>query len=151
MLRRPPRSTRHDTLFPYTALFRSGGEENDRHNPTADGRGKVGTSAALHLSVVLKPAEAGLRNWEQNSTGLPGPSRATTRMPLMFAVDLPVASLYARFAGRGREVRRTARAGEPQDLIRQALAEMVPATAGEISEATGLDPDRKRTRLNSSH
>src|SRR3546814_9703017 len=60
-------------------------------------------------------------------------------MPLMFAVDLPVASLYARFAGRGREVRRTARAGEPQDLIRQALAEMVPATAGEISEATGLD------------
>ncbi|HEY9536774.1 MAG TPA: hypothetical protein VIS03_04195 [Kiloniellaceae bacterium] len=57
----------------------------------------------------------------------------------MFAVDLPVASLYARFAGRGREVRRTARAGEPQDLIRQALAEMVPATAGEISEATGLD------------
>src|SRR3546814_14928169 len=105
-----------------------------------DGRGKGGTRAAVHLSVVLKPAEAGLRNWEQNSTGLPGPSRATTRMPLMFAVDLPVASLYARFAGRGREVRRTARAGEQQDLLRQALAEMVPATAGELDEATGLDP-----------
>src|SRR3546814_19355608 len=27
MLRRPPRSTRTDTLFPYTTLFRSGGRE----------------------------------------------------------------------------------------------------------------------------
>src|SRR3546814_6522487 len=27
MLRRPPRSTRTDTLFPYTTLFRSGGRD----------------------------------------------------------------------------------------------------------------------------
>src|SRR3546814_8439926 len=27
MIRRPPRSTRTDTLFPYTTLFRSGGHE----------------------------------------------------------------------------------------------------------------------------
>src|SRR3546814_18317551 len=27
MILRPPRSTRTDTLFPYTTLFRSGGEE----------------------------------------------------------------------------------------------------------------------------
>src|SRR3546814_2002138 len=27
MIRRPPRSTRTDTLFPYTTRFRSGGEE----------------------------------------------------------------------------------------------------------------------------
>src|SRR3546814_10487100 len=31
MIRRPPRSTRMDTLFPYTTLFRSGsGEANSR-------------------------------------------------------------------------------------------------------------------------
>src|SRR3546814_15933038 len=31
MIRRPPRSTRTDTLFPYTTLFRSGAEiEDDR-------------------------------------------------------------------------------------------------------------------------
>src|SRR3546814_6510845 len=30
MIRRPPRSTRTDTLFPYTTLFRSGGEEPQR-------------------------------------------------------------------------------------------------------------------------
>src|SRR3546814_12676669 len=33
MIRRPPRSTRTDTLFPYTTLFRSkaGGRRDDRH------------------------------------------------------------------------------------------------------------------------
>src|SRR3546814_3969464 len=30
MLRRPPRSTRTDTLFPYTTLFRSGGPAVDQ-------------------------------------------------------------------------------------------------------------------------
>src|SRR3546814_9908645 len=30
MIRRPPRSTRTDTLFPYTTLFRSGREAVDR-------------------------------------------------------------------------------------------------------------------------
>src|SRR3546814_8429892 len=29
MIRRPPRSTRTDTLFPYTTLFRSGGDLMD--------------------------------------------------------------------------------------------------------------------------
>src|SRR3546814_14697728 len=28
MIRRPPRSTRTDTLFPYTTLFRSGSDDN---------------------------------------------------------------------------------------------------------------------------
>src|SRR3546814_3505204 len=31
MIRRPPRSTRTDTLFPYTTLFRSGKKEGRRH------------------------------------------------------------------------------------------------------------------------
>src|SRR3546814_20628688 len=34
MIRRPPRSTRTDTLFPYTTLFRS--EEEQRDNQPAD-------------------------------------------------------------------------------------------------------------------
>src|SRR3546814_12408158 len=32
MIRRPPRSTRTDTLFPYTTLFRSAGENDERAN-----------------------------------------------------------------------------------------------------------------------
>src|SRR3546814_12849514 len=42
MIRRPPRSTRTDTLFPYTTLFRS----------PAAGRA-VGEHAALALSLAL--------------------------------------------------------------------------------------------------
>src|SRR3546814_2737866 len=41
MIRRPPRSTRTDTLVPYTTLFRSNGYRNDRCksiNPWTSGR-----------------------------------------------------------------------------------------------------------------
>src|SRR3546814_13816716 len=55
MIRRPPRSTRTDSLFPYTTLFRS------RHAPahaTARRRGR-------HLSVraLIDPAGAEGRAW----------------------------------------------------------------------------------------
>src|SRR3546814_5199538 len=59
MIRRPPRSTRTDTLFPYTTLFRSlrrwsrttGGRSDATHHPTvrrrrgADGRPRNRTGA----------------------------------------------------------------------------------------------------------
>src|SRR3546814_4124468 len=38
MIRRPPRSTRTDTLFPYTTLFRSTGRRPG-HGPTSCGAG----------------------------------------------------------------------------------------------------------------
>src|SRR3546814_14320766 len=46
MIRRPPRSTRTDTLFPYTTLFRSG-EEQTKRSLRRDGarRGARGRSA----------------------------------------------------------------------------------------------------------
>src|SRR3546814_2107374 len=47
MIRRPPRSTRTDTLFPYTTLFRSpGGAADGRSLPRLSG----GPRRALHLS-----------------------------------------------------------------------------------------------------
>src|SRR3546814_4685049 len=42
MIRRPPRSTRTDTLFPYTTLFRSG----SRPRAEARGRGQIALRAA---------------------------------------------------------------------------------------------------------
>src|SRR3546814_4358549 len=36
MIRRPPRSTRTDTLFPYTTRFRSGSERAHRQRPAVD-------------------------------------------------------------------------------------------------------------------
>src|SRR3546814_15079611 len=38
MIRRPPRSTRTDTLFPYTTLFRSYPPDPGRARQAADGR-----------------------------------------------------------------------------------------------------------------
>src|SRR3546814_2075362 len=35
MIRRPPRSTLTDTLFPYTTLFRSAGQAGDHDQPVA--------------------------------------------------------------------------------------------------------------------
>src|SRR3546814_17269833 len=54
MIRRPPRSTRTDTLFPYTTLFRSGGavarrvrgpDRADRGRAVADVVSRAGSSA----------------------------------------------------------------------------------------------------------
>src|SRR3546814_2096358 len=46
MIRRPPRSTRTDTLFPYTTLFRSNGRDRDRGRQMAGGRGACPRRAA---------------------------------------------------------------------------------------------------------
>src|SRR3546814_19896523 len=55
MIRRPPRSTRTDTLFPYTSLFRSqeqgedgiGAVIDDRRLDRPDRRGEVGRTEGL--------------------------------------------------------------------------------------------------------
>src|SRR3546814_6726450 len=56
MIRRPPRSTRTDTLFPYTTLFRS------RANPyglSAASAARAGSSARARVSrVIARPQTA---------------------------------------------------------------------------------------------
>src|SRR3546814_8867816 len=47
MIRRPPRSTRTDTLFPYTTLVRSGGRHRGQRDPRNDTPG-------CHRRMVLK-------------------------------------------------------------------------------------------------
>src|SRR3546814_3255082 len=57
MLRRPPRATRTDTLFPYTALFRS--QKEDRQAALAGDAGAGGdVLAGLLLDVELDPLAA---------------------------------------------------------------------------------------------
>src|SRR3546814_1596231 len=58
MIRRPPRSTRTDTLFPYTTLFRSGADARanilhrvvDRHARRDDPARRVD----VHIDVLLR-------------------------------------------------------------------------------------------------
>src|SRR3546814_1164428 len=45
MIRRPPRSTRTDTLFPYTTLFRSAGDDDDLFGLRHEEGGILGTAA----------------------------------------------------------------------------------------------------------
>jgi hypothetical protein len=68
----------------------------------------------------------------------------------MFAVEIPRIYFYARFSGLPQVSKRKAAATQvpgsrsggtaPQEQIRDALADMLPSTAAEIAEATGLDP-----------
>src|SRR3546814_10223189 len=62
MIRRPPRSTRTDTLFPYTTLFRSGGFE------------QVGIEAS-QLFVVFDQ-DNGFQRQDRRSRGAAGRSSA---------------------------------------------------------------------------
>src|SRR3546814_438851 len=52
MLRRPPRSTRTDTLFPYTTLFRSGRSASPGPAVDLSKWNLAGTSFALMVSTV---------------------------------------------------------------------------------------------------
>src|SRR3546814_6600428 len=61
MIRRPPRSTRTNTLFPYTTLFRSAGGapagQTRSHGEPRDGRSCEPTARASRC-VGLRPAHA---------------------------------------------------------------------------------------------
>src|SRR3546814_18481781 len=54
MIRRPPRSTRTDTLFPYTTLFRSGGGKMS-HNPVPNDHLRAERRALLEAMLVHVP------------------------------------------------------------------------------------------------
>src|SRR3546814_14741642 len=65
MIRRPPRSTRTDTLFPYTTLFRSG-RRHRSGEVRGDGEGYA-RRARLRQARARGPAGAGLRSEEHTS------------------------------------------------------------------------------------
>src|SRR3546814_6594485 len=59
MIRRPPRSTRTDTLFPYTTLFRSDcSTETDAHSRGSSNGQGMRRSRALVPSTRLQPTSA---------------------------------------------------------------------------------------------
>src|SRR3546814_2267020 len=68
MIRRPPRSTRTDTLFPYTTLFRSGAQERRQHEDCEecqdDGGGPfvVEHHHAMGIGAAHQADEAGARH-----------------------------------------------------------------------------------------
>src|SRR3546814_9695896 len=76
MIRRPPRSTRTDTLFPYTTLFRSrareaeaelGPEDDQNRGELDDRRRDVEEQEVKHRVDALGPALDHLRSEEHTS------------------------------------------------------------------------------------
>src|SRR3546814_5280116 len=108
MIRRPPRSTRTDTLFPYTTLFRSrmtghgAGSEHARQRVPHQG-----LAIAVHLVVAFDP-------WLEH-----------------------ILDEAKEFLGASR--------GRPGPLLVDRHGQ-VPGTPRQ-----DVRPDRKSTRLNSSH
>src|SRR3546814_10225010 len=91
MIRRPPRSTRTDTLFPYTSLFRSGIDRRLLDHPLRGDR--------LHLGLVIADALEIAEMHEVDRVA----RRADFLVHLEAALELLVVVLAERAVGRQRE------------------------------------------------
>src|SRR3546814_2636669 len=113
MIRRPPRSTRTDTLFPYTTLFRSTDLSPEQAN-----EGVVGVSSGNHAQGVA---------WAAKRLGI----RATIVMPS----NAPAMKLAAT-RGLGAEVVLYDRVSESRDAV---AAKLLDERGGTLVHAYG-DP-----------
>src|SRR3546814_10349598 len=143
MIRRPPRSTRTDTLFPYTTLFRSGAPDTyapeykamfralvDGRTPLivhcTAGKDRTGVAVALILYTLGVPREIIVQDFQE------------TERRAGFADSEPKMRAFLGDAGYerlGEEGRRAMWRADPI-FIDAAFDSII---------------DRKSTRLNSSH
>src|SRR3546814_9260683 len=75
MLRRPPRSTRTDTLFPYTTLFRSAGRDAGRRPQSSASKTKPAGTAIGYAFPSRIPAAALRPNCSPTSSIRSSPPR----------------------------------------------------------------------------
>src|SRR3546814_2532514 len=112
MIRRPPRSTRTDTLFPYTTLFRSIRAPGRRAEPLA-GVGRIGRRGVG--DVALRPGANTARASRADKLALaraPGDARSGRGWPVGSRAT-PDADGRARELGRDRRGG-TARGWQPR-------------------------------------
>src|SRR3546814_4777837 len=126
MIRQPPRSTRTDTLFPYTTLFRSGAlglvRRNLRTVRAVPGRWK------RHYTQLDVRWRMGLQRVPRRVAEAEGRSRAGRECrsgdnPLSDSGDLPAAHSHARRrVGRRNDCRSEEHTSELQSLMRISYA-----------------------------
>src|SRR3546814_12478888 len=126
MIRRQPRSTRTDTLFPYTTLFRSLAAHPQLIYALLTGYGLAGPEAA---SAAYDIAAYWARSGMAASLQVPGS-------------DLPL-----QRGGMGDHT--VAMTGAA--MVSAALFERTRTGKGQLVTTSLLRQDRKSTRLNSSH
>src|SRR3546814_199571 len=162
MLPRPPRSTRTDTLFPYTTLFRSGGIDHDAGGLDA---GFLDPVDELAFMVALAEDEAeGQPVAGLAAQGLDvGEGGAAINFRLALAQKVQVGTVQ-NIGGR-TDFPRAARRLLPL-LCHASICSIRPEPARGLAvhhrpsagnpliagaDAAGRAEDRKSTRLNSSH
>src|SRR3546814_4962053 len=124
MIRRPPRSTRTDTLFPYTTLFRS---------------------RIARDRLQLDDAVVDLRHFLGEQLGHELRVRARQE-------DLRPALLLAHVVDVGAHPVAGAKRFPRQAFVAPHQRLCTPEIDGHVAELVALDAaDRKSTRLNSSH
>src|SRR3546814_5308693 len=127
MIRRPPRSTRTDTLFPYTTLFRSVSD--------------AGTNI-----FVSNPADVG-----GNALMKDGRIGCTGACPIVTIPEMPGSAID----GIGRKAGYIHVLHVNGQVFSAFKAENIDITVISFRESSckieGINVDRKSTRLNSSH
>src|SRR3546814_11048137 len=87
MIRRPPRSTRTDTLFPYTTLFRSPAS-TDRPAQIRALSAMTGHSAICHSAICITPRAHG-GHYRQTAAGKQGVKKTNGRAGISRPAILP--------------------------------------------------------------
>src|SRR3546814_4889550 len=153
MLRRPPRSTRTDTLFPYTTLFRS------QVYPVTSLMLQTLQGGYAFMLVIVVMFYAGELAWKERGARL---GEVTDAMPMPDWVPLAakMATLVAvvlafqavgAVAAMGFQLVKGFTAIEPGLYARELLLGSVPfVLMGGLALVLQV-LDRKSTRLNSSH
>src|SRR3546814_6018737 len=120
MIRRPPRSTRTDTLFPYTTLFRSIGGDAERY--TAIAFRQQLRIAAPALIMDLRPGSVEFKRTELRLTEL----NVSNDLRLIVKNGMPINDRTADNELRGRRqdrvVRSEGRKFELPSLMRSSYA-----------------------------
>src|SRR3546814_20915188 len=83
MIRRPPRSTRTDTRFPYTTLFRSGQDELDALYPALD---DAGQAACPPVEVIAQAERVQMAEGRQGGRSEEHTSELQSLMRISYAV-----------------------------------------------------------------
>src|SRR3546814_5477461 len=97
MIRRPPRSTRTDTLFPYTTLFRSGRDRHRLLHPALDedmdempGSSRMGLAVAKQADLVTDGAVAKLRRAQTRRCPTPRSEEHTSELQSLMRISYAV-------------------------------------------------------------
>src|SRR3546814_10286340 len=134
MIRRPPRSTRTDTLFPYTTLFRSFGLWPARF--LYPSRAHLGIAChGVHFPYPVRAMKS------------LAPIRSSTRLALSLGGLFLLIVLWAMGAHLLKQSISVAHLLTPKETF-ESLYELV--VQNQLTRHT-LVRDRKSTRLNSSH